>query len=334
MEKPQLSGFIDLQVNGFGGVNFSSVELNEADIDSCTAALVARGTLAFCPTVITSAPEVYRHALPVLVRAMRKPEGQARLLGIHLEGPFISPVVGAVGAHPPEHVRPPSLQAFDELYRLSEGRVALLTVAPELPGAIELIRHAAGLGVKVSIGHTLADERAVCAAVDAGARFSTHLGNGCPNMIHRHHNPIWSQLANMQLSAMIITDGHHLPPPIIAAFLAAKGIERVIVTSDVAPAAGCPPGEYFFFGARVLLEASGRLRSLESDNLAGSASTLLDCMNHLASLRLLSTEDLWRLGRDNPLSALGMSMQDLKVHGNVWFDGQMFRTADPGSASA
>ncbi len=133
---------------------------------------------------------------------------------------------------------------FEELFRLADGKIAFLTVAPELPGALALVRYAVGLGVRVSIGHTLADEGAVRAAVDAGARFSTHLGNGCPNLLHRHHNPIWPQLASRELSAMLISDGHHLPPAVIAAFLAAKGAERVVITSDVSPVAGCAPGEY------------------------------------------------------------------------------------------
>jgi len=300
-------GFIDLQVNGYGGVNFTSASLTSADVLSAAQALARRGTQAFCPTVITAPREVYRHALPVLVDVMRDPRSQGRLLGIHLEGPFISPEDGAVGAHPVEYVRPPSLAEFDELYRLADGRVSLLTLAPELPGAPELIRHAVDLGVVVSIGHTLADARAVRAAVDAGARLSTHLGNGCPNLLHRHHNPIWPQLAEDELAAMLITDGHHLPPEVIAAFLAAKGPGRILVSSDAAPAAGLPPGEYAFFGTRALLEPSGRLRNLERDTLAGSAATMLDCMNFLAGLGLLSEAQLWQVGRDNPLAALSMT---------------------------
>lgn len=319
-----MNGFVDLQVNGFGGVNFSSASLTLEDVFSAAAALMRRGTLAFCPTVITSSIHTYRAALPVLARAMSDPAGKNCLLGIHLEGPFISPVEGAVGVHPVRVVQLPSLSLFDELFRLAEGKVALLTLAPELPGALELVRHAVGLGVQVSIGHTLADEGAVRAAVDAGARFSTHLGNGCPNLLHRHHNPIWPQLASRELSAMLISDGHHLPPAVIAAFLAAKGAERVIITSDVSPVAGCAPGEYTIFGSRVLLEPGGRLRSLERDNLAGSASTMLECMNFLASLRLLAEDDLWRVGRDNPLAALGKSASDLPLAGAVQYSGGQF----------
>jgi N-acetylglucosamine-6-phosphate deacetylase len=308
-----LSGFVDLQVNGYAGVDFSSPGLTLAEVGKAARALYLRGTLAFCPTVITSPVEVYRRSLPVLAEAIRS---QARLdaqpgsllAGIHLEGPFISPEEGAVGAHPRQHVRPPSLALFDELYLLAGGQVALLTLAPELPGALDLIRHACARGVTVSIGHTLADAKDIRAAVEAGATLSTHLGNGCPNYIHRHRNPLWPQLAAPGLSAMLITDGHHLPPELMAVALAAKGPGRAIVTSDSSPAAGCPPGEYTFFGTHALLEPSGRLRNLDSDTLAGSSATLLDCMNVLAGLGLLDEAALWQVGRDNPLKILGKSL--------------------------
>jgi N-acetylglucosamine-6-phosphate deacetylase len=212
---------------------------------------------------------------------------------------------------------------FDELYTLAGKQLALLTLAPELPGASDLIRHARACGVTVSIGHTLADTRAIQAAIDAGATLSTHLGNGCPNYIHRHHNPLWPQLAAAGLSAMLITDGHHLPPELIAVAVAAKGPERVIVTSDSSPAAGCPPGEYTFFGTHALLEPSGRLRNLESDTLAGSSATMLDCMNFFASLGILDEPALWQVGRDNPLKILAKFCMDLPP-GRVSFNNNRF----------
>lgn len=302
------SGFVDLQVNGFAGVDFSCAELTLEQVEQVCAALSRRGTLAFCPTVVTASRDIYRQVLPLLARAVRESAAwPARLLGIHLEGPFISPEDGAVGVHPARHVRPPSIEFFEELHALAEGSLVLMTLAPELPGALDLIHRARQAGVVVSIGHTLASAAAIRAAISAGATLSTHLGNGCPNLIHRHANPIWPQLAAPELSAMLISDGHHLPPEVIAVTLAAKGSRRIIITSDAAPAAGLPPGEYGFFGSRVLLEPSGRLRNLERDSLAGSSATMLECMNFLVGLRLLSAADLWRVSRDNPLSALGLN---------------------------
>ena len=312
----ELSGFVDLQVNGYAGIDFSSPGLTLSEVEKTAQALYLHGTLAFCPTVVTSPMEVYRQALPVLAEAIRAQsfsgsDRRSLLCGIHLEGPFISPEEGAVGAHARQHVQAPSLALFDELAGLAGGQIALLTLAPERPGALELIRHACAGGVTVSIGHTLAGAAAIQAAVDAGVTLSTHLGNGCPNYIHRHHNPLWPQLAAMGLSAMLITDRHHLPPELIVVALAAKGSGRVIITSDSSPAAGCPPGEYTFFGTHALLEPSGRLRNLESDTLAGSSATLLDCMNVLAGLGLLDETALWRVGRDNPLKVLGKSLSSL-----------------------
>lgn len=320
----KVSGFVDLQVNGFGGINFSSTSLSVAQVFSVAESLANRGTLAFCPTVITSSLEIYRHALPVLAEAMNAPVGQG-MFGIHLEGPFISPEDGARGVHPRAYVQNPSRPLFDELFRLAKGRVSLLTIAPELPGAAEIIHHAVTLGVSVSIGHTLADAATIRTAVQAGARLSTHLGNGCPNLLHRHNNPLWPQLAASDLSSMLITDGHHLPSEVITAFLKAKGTDRIIVTSDVSPAAGCPPGEYLFFGSRVLLEPGGRLRNLEQDTLAGSASTMIDCMNYLANLALLSEDELWQVGRDNPLAILGKTQSDLRIQSNVLWNGKNFK---------
>ena len=316
------SGFVDLQVNGFGGINFSDPGLTMSEIRQVMRAQARLGTLAFCPTVITAEMIVYRRVLQLLDEALREQSGWGEgcwMPGIHLEGPFISPEDGAVGVHPRQYVQPPDAERFAEIFEMAGGKIALLTLAPELPGALELIARAVELGVAVSIGHTLADAAAVRAAVAAGARLSTHLGNGCPNWLHRHHNPIWPQLAAPELTAMLITDGHHLPPEVIAAFLAAKRPGRVIVTSDAAPAAGCPPGEYAFFGSRVLLEPSGRLRNLERDTLAGSAASMLDCMNHLAGLGLLSEADLWRVGRDQPLAAIGRTRADLPAAGPVRF---------------
>lgn len=324
------SGFVDLQVNGCRGVDFSSSGLTAEDIRAAAAWLYERGTLAFCPTVITSDLSVYRHVLPLLAREMVPQQSSAaRLPGIHLEGPFISPEDGAVGAHPRAHTRLPSLALFDELYALAGGRVALLTLAPELPGAVELIRRAVGLGVVVSIGHTLAGEREIRAAVEAGASLSTHLGNGVPNLLHRHLNPLWPQLAEPALGAMLITDGHHLPPAFIRAVLAAKGPGKVIVTSDAAPAAGLPPGDYAFFGTRARLEppaagaVCGRLRNLERDTLAGSAAAMIDCMNHLAGLNALEAPALWQVGRDNPLAILGLHAEHL-TEGPVQFQDGRF----------
>ncbi len=295
-------GWVDLQVNGYGGVDFSSPGLGVEQVLAAARALRERGTAAFCPTVVSAAQSTYRRVLPVLAEAL---EEDPSLPGIHLEGPFISAADGARGAHPAGNIRPPSLKEFDELYRLARGRVRLLTLAPELPGALELVRHAVELGVVVSIGHTLADSREVWAAAEAGARLATHLGNGLPLQIHRHANPLWPLLACPALKAMLITDGRHLPADFVRVVLAVKGAQGVIITSDSSPAAGLPPGEYTFFGAPARLEPDGTLHNPQTGLLAGSSAVLAGCMAWLSGLGLLSEAELALVGRENALQVLG-----------------------------
>lgn len=294
-------GFVDLQVNGYAGINFSCADLRREQVDLVVEMLAAEGTTAFCATVITSAPEVYEHALPILADACRE---LPALLGIHLEGPFISSLDGAVGTHPKQFVQQPSIPSFRRMQELADGQVRLLTVAPERCGAVELVEYAAGGGVTVGVGHTMADAEAVRAACAAGASLSTHLGNGAPEMVHRHDNPILAQLAS-PLKAMMITDGQHLPATFIRSVLAIKGPDNVIVTSDCAPVAGLPPGEYEFFGARIRVDEQGYVRNLDTGTLAGSSATMRDCADYLAGIVDITEGDLRRMTRDNPLAALG-----------------------------
>jgi N-acetylglucosamine-6-phosphate deacetylase len=156
----------------------------------------------------------------------------------------------------------------------------------------------------VSIGHSRfrTDDLARC--VDAGASAITHLGNGVPNTLPRHENPIWSGLAHDQLTVMIITDGHHLPPEVIQVVLRAKGPQKTIVVSDQSPLTGLPPGRYDTLGNDVVLDESGRLYNPKGQHLVGSSRTMADCMAYLASLEILHEEELLAVGRSNPLNLL------------------------------
>ena len=305
-------GFVDLQVNGWMGVNFSGEGLKVEDVRRVTQDLLRKGTLAYCPTVVTTAMETYRENLAVLAMAMREPDLASHILGIHLEGPFISPKPGARGAHDARHIRPPSIPEFEEFRKWGDGRIAMLTVAPEEPGALDLIRHATAQGVTVMAGHHLASDEAMDAGVAAGLKGCTHVGNGIPNEIHRHHNPLWWQLAADALWGMFITDGHHLPPPLIKVALRAKTVERFVVTSDASPLAGMPPGQYDVFGLTAVISEAGRIYSEQHRGLVGSHATMIECMNHLASLRLLTEAELWQVGLHNPLRVLGRTARDIE----------------------
>ena len=157
-------------------------------------------------------------------------------------------------------------------------------------------------------------------AVDAGARSMTHLGNGIPGTIPRYDNPIWQALSDDRLTVMIITDGHHLPPPVIRTFLRAKGAAKCVVTSDAAPFAGLQPGEYTYGGIRVVLEKNGLLHNPVGGNLAGSSATMIDCMNHLASLDILDPDELVMVGHDNPLKLIGADPEKIRSVHRVMYD--------------
>lgn len=163
-----ISGFVDLQVNGYKGISFSSPTLTEQDAASACRALLAEGTAAFLPTIITSAPDVYERNLPILATIIGRDEFRGRVLGVHAEGPFVSREPGAVGAHPPELVAEPDVALLNRMIAWARGHIRLLTVAAELPGICDLIARAVSDGIVVSVGHTLADSSDMKSAAGCG----------------------------------------------------------------------------------------------------------------------------------------------------------------------
>ncbi|MFC1735047.1 N-acetylglucosamine-6-phosphate deacetylase [Candidatus Hydrogenedentota bacterium] len=306
-------GFIDLQVNGYCGVDFSSDDLRVENVHYVSCELQKRGVVGYCPTMITSSLEIYGRNLPILAEAARSDIG-ATILGVHLEGPFISPEDGTRGVHSLDHVTGPSVKLFDKLRELADDRIALITLAPELYGARVLIDHIIETSdVRVSLGHHMAESAKIREACDAGAKAATHLGNGLPEMIHRHNNPLWTQLADDRLTALVVTDGHHLPDDMIRVFMRIKGVDNLIVTSDMTNIAGRPPGIYTFHGVSVVLEENGRLHREGKYQLAGSACDMLHCMNIIAALGGLGEDDLRGIGHDNALRLLGKDTGDLAL---------------------
>ena len=300
------SGFVDLQINGNLGIDFSDPALTEDRFMVAAEHILAGGTEIFLPTIVTSPKEVYLRNLAVIRSACEKRGLLKQVPGVHLEGPFISNQPGAVGAHRPQCVIPPDCAFFDEIMRKSGNYVKLLTVAAEVPGADALISHASAMGVAVSCGHQLAGSKDLAAAAKAGAKLLTHLGNGCPNLINRHNNMIWAGMANDDLTAMIITDGHHLPGDLIKCIVRVKGADRVIVTSDAAPIAGLPPGRYDDWGNVGILEPSGLYHNPEKGCLIGSSASIRDCVKFLRSLEILDEAGIEKVSRTNPLKMIGM----------------------------
>lgn len=307
-----IPGFVDLQINGFVGIDFSSESLTEESFVHAGHALIARGTAAFLPTLITSSEARLHRNLSLIASALKKDTLLARhVLGFHLEGPFISPEPGAVGAHDPAAVLAPDIASFERLFAWSEGRLRLLTLAAETEGSEELARHAVKRGVAVSCGHQLAGPADLARLVEAGATALTHLGNGMPNLVHRHNNTLLAGLAEERLKIMFIPDGHHLPPHVLRVFARAAGAGRLIATSDASPAAGLPPGVHNVLGNKAVLEPNGLLHNPEKQCLVGSSATLLVCMNVLHGMGLFTLDELLRMGFHNPLALIGRSPEDI-----------------------
>lgn len=287
-----LPGLVDLQVNGFDGIDFNDPELGTADVLAVAERLWAHGVTQFCPTTITGPLDVIGHTLST-VRSARSTPGDPRaqsVLGVHMEGPWISPLDGARGAHPVAHTRTADPGDLDLL--ASQGTISLITVAPEVTGALELIEHAVRLGIRVSLGHSDATPEQICSGVDAGATLSTHLGNGAVSPLPRHPNLLWEQLAQDRLTAMFIADLHHLDLSTLRAMTRAKGAARVVLVSDATSLAGMPPGRYTTpIGGAVVLGDDGRLSVLGTSYLAGAAVSLIVGLSNVLAHRVLAPID-------------------------------------------
>jgi N-acetylglucosamine-6-phosphate deacetylase len=293
-------GFVDLQVNGFAGVDFNRAATPVEEIARALDALFVTGVTRLLPTVITAAPEEMEAALRNLARAAQSLPSGAALAGFHVEGPHISPEDGPRGAHPLRWVRPP---AFDEFRRWQDsagGRVRMVTVAPEWPEAARYIERIIAEGVVAAIGHTAATGAQIRDAVSAGATFSTHLGNGAHRMLPRHPNYIWEQLAADRLAAGFIADGIHLDAAFLKAAVRAKGVPRSVLTTDATSAAGAPPGRYTLAGQPIELTSGGRVVLAGTDALAGSALTM-DCgLGNLVRLAGVTLAEAIRMATVNP----------------------------------
>jgi N-acetylglucosamine-6-phosphate deacetylase len=218
-----------------------------------------------------------------------------------VEGPNISAVDGFRGAHPVEHVRPPDLAEFARWQEASGGLVGMVTLSPHYEGAAAYISALVGRGVHVSIGHTHASAEEIGRAADAGARLSTHLGNGMPATMQRHSNPIWAQLSEDRLTAMVIADGQHLPAAALKAMIRAKGVGRSILVSDVVAVAGLPPGIYSTpIGRQVELRPDGRLSLLGTEYLAGAVLPIKDGVARAMTMAGISLGESVRMATANP----------------------------------
>lgn len=296
-------GWIDLQVNGFAGVDYNSPAAPHEEIARSIRVLFSTGVTRFYPTVITGSPEDMSGALRNLAEAKeRLPEGEA-IEGFHVEGPHISPEDGPRGAHPRRWVRRPDVHEFHCMQEAARGLIRLVTLSPEWPEAPRYIEALVEEGVVVSIGHMNASAAQIADAVRAGATMSTHLGNGAHAVLPRHPNYLWEQLAEDRLTAGFIVDGIHLQASFLKTALRAKGLERAVLVTDAAMPAGCAPGRYKLGEQEVDLTADNRVMLAGQTRLAGSALRMDRGIENLMRLGGLTLADAVRMATVNPARA-------------------------------
>jgi N-acetylglucosamine-6-phosphate deacetylase len=262
---------------------------------------VRTGVTRFLPTLITAPFDSFASCARVLASW-----GSPAMLGIHAEGPYLS-TTEARGAHPREHLRPASLDDFRRRQDAAGGRIVLVTLAPEVAGALALIEHLVATGVRVALGHSAATPEQIRDGVRAGATLSTHLGNGCAPGLPRHPNLIWEQLAADELCACFIADGHHLPSATLKAMVRAKTSARSILVTDATAAAGAPPGRYTLGELEIERDAAGRVSLPGEGKLAGSSLTLDQAVSRAARETGLPLEEVLAMASNQPAAAVGAS---------------------------
>jgi N-acetylglucosamine-6-phosphate deacetylase len=308
-------GLVDLQINGFGGIEFNDRELTVEKVRQVALSQDPFGVTSFLATCTTDSHEVLKHAHATIARTIRDlPEVAARIPGIHLEGPFISPEDGPRGAHPKQHVRPPDWDEFGKLQDAAEGRIKLLTISPEYENSLDVIRRVANSGVLVAIGHTKATSDQIKAAVDAGARMSTHLGNGAHPTIRRHPNYIWDQMAEDRLTASLIVDGHHLPPAVVKSMIRAKTADRIVLVSDITSMGGMPPGRYQTGLGELEVLPSGKLVPAgQPDILAGASLPIHACVANVMRFGGVDLATAIDMASRQPAALIGLDHPGLEV---------------------
>ncbi|WP_210496029.1 N-acetylglucosamine-6-phosphate deacetylase [Microvirga antarctica] len=309
----QSHGLVDLQVNGFGGVDFNASQIDREAFERAFAAMFATGVTTCLPTIITASVADLRLRLAALDEAIRNNRrASAMSPGYHLEGPFLNPAEGYAGCHPPAVMIAPDAGLVFDLERGLSRPILLVTIAPELPGAETFIRAMRQAGKIVAIGHSAADAETVAMAATAGAQMSTHLGNGIPQFLPKLDNTIFAQLAADGLQASFIADGIHLPQPALRAMVRAKGISRAILVTDAVSAAGTAPGRYSFAGMTIEHGSDGSVRAPGGRSLAGSALTLDRAVRNIVTSGIASTEDAIAMASDHPFALLEPA---LRAHG-------------------
>jgi N-acetylglucosamine-6-phosphate deacetylase len=304
----------DLQVNGCGGQSFNSDQLTIDSVHQVVETCRRHGIGGLCPTLITNSFAALAHGMRTICRArVSDPELAWAIPAIHLEGPYLSSEDGPRGAHPREHIRPPDWDEFCRLQEAAEGLIRLVTLAPEWDGALRFIEQAVASGVVAALGHTGATGPRLRDAIAAGARLSTHLGNGSHALLPRHDNYVWEQLAADELLASLICDGHHLPPAVVRCMVRVKTPARTILTCDASSLAGLPPGSYQEWGQTLEIQASGKIVVAGTGYLAGSGVFTDACVGNVIRFAGVSLAEAVDMAGARPRQLLGLPPRRLEA---------------------
>jgi N-acetylglucosamine-6-phosphate deacetylase len=316
MGSMRTSGLLDLQVNGYAGVDFNSTALTADALDHALHAMLRAGVTQCLPTLITASESELAARLQCLDRAVRSARlGATMVLGIHLEGPFLNPARGYAGCHPASAMVPPDPALLERITAGIATPIRLLTIAPEQPGALTVIHWAAQRGIVTAMGHTAADYDTVRLAADSGLTISTHLGNALPQPQPKFLNPLVAQLAEDRLSASFIADGIHIPPHALGVLLRAKGLLRSVLITDATAAADTPAGLYDFAGMRIEHAEDGSVREPGSPVLAGSALRLDQAVRNIVAWGFASAEQAIAMASTQPSALLGVAAPPSSI---VW----------------
>jgi N-acetylglucosamine-6-phosphate deacetylase len=303
----------DLQINGCDGHSFNSERLTSAGIRHIISVCRRHGIGELFPTLVTNSFASLAHGLETLRRTCEAEADLGRAVpGIHLEGPYISPEDGPRGAHPRKHVRPPDWDEFRRLQDHAGGRIRLVTLAPEHEDSLRFIEKLVESDVVVALGHTAASGQRIRDAAAAGARLSTHLGNGSHALLPRHDNYIWAQLAEDRLWASLICDGHHLPPAVFKCMLRVKTSNRTILTCDAGSLAGLPPGRYQEWDQDFEVTADGRIIVPGTQYLAGSWAFTDLCIGKAIQFAGVSLAEAVDMAGARPREMLGLPARRLQ----------------------
>jgi len=301
-------GFVDLQINGCRGLDFNTIPIAEGTVKQATRALWEEGVTSYYPTVITNGDDAIEQAMRSIAGECQEDAvSGAGVAGIHLEGPFISPEDGPRGAHGRSFTKAPDWELFQRWQEAAQGQIKLITLSPEWPGTASFIERCVEHGVQVSIGHTSATDEQIMEAAAAGARLSTHLGNGAHLMLPRHPNYIWAQLAQEELWTCVIGDGFHLPDSVLKVVRSVKG-KRAILVSDAVYLSGLAPGTYeSHIGGRVVLTPEGKLHLEQNPGiLAGSAQMLQSGISQLVHKGIASLPEACDMASAHPAAFMGL----------------------------